>query len=570
MLRQVLITFVGHVDHGKSSILDYIRETSIVKSEAGGITQQIYSWNIPFSSVKKICGDLLKGKNIKIPGFLAIDTPGHAAFNNLRKRGGNLADLAVLVIDINEGLKEQTLECIEILKSYKTPFIIALNKIDLIPGWQVNKGIALLKNIESQHENIKNELDSKLYRFVGDLFNKGVNADRFDRVDNYTKKVAIVPCSAKTGEGVAELLLVLTGLAQKFLEKNLEIEKDSPGTGTILEVREEKGIGNFIEAILYDGYLKVNDAIVIGGIENPIVTKIRGMFQQVEKEIKPIKEAHAASGIRIIAPEIKEVIAGMPFKVASKDLESVKKEIQREVEEVTLEVDNEGIILKADSLGSLEALVHLIRNKGIKVKKASIGEITKKDLADAEADKEKLNKVVLGFNVEGESNESVKVIKHDVIYKLIDDFENWVSNEKRMAEEKSLEKISRPCRIVILKDCIFRQSNPAIVGVEVELGTLQNGVDLMKEDGKKITEVKGIQLEKESITKAEKGKQVAISLPHLTVGRQIDVGTVLYSSLTEEEFRKLKELKKYLKGDEVEVLKEITKIKRKDNPVWGI
>ncbi len=569
MLRQVLITFVGHVDHGKSSILDYIRETSIVKSEAGGITQQIYSWNIPFSSVKKICGTLLKETDIKIPGFLAIDTPGHAAFNNLRKRGGNLADLAVLVIDINEGLKEQTLECIEILKSYKTPFVIALNKIDLIPGWRPQKDIPLIKNIESQYEGVQNEIDARLYRFVGELFKHGINADRFDRIQEYTKTVAIVPCSAKKGDGIPELLLVLAGLAQKFLAQHLEIEEDAPGEGIVLEVKEEKG-GSYIEAILHNGSLKVNDLIAIGGIESPIVTKVRGMIMQINKGMRPIKEAHAAAGIRLIVSEIKDVLAGMPFKVARGNIEKIKEEIQKEIEEVTLEVDNEGIILKADSLGSLEALANLVRNRGIKVKKASIGKITKKDLADAEADNEHLNRVILGFNVEKTPSEHVKVITHNIIYHLIEGFENWIANEKRKVEEQSLEKISRPCKMVVLKDCIFRQSNPAIVGVDVVAGILETGVELMKDDGKKVAEVKSIQLDKENVPSAEKGKQVAISLPGITIGRQIDVGTELYSSLTDEEFRKLRGLKKYLKTDEIELLKEIAKIKRKDNPVWGI
>ena len=140
---------LGHVDSGKTSILDKIRGTGVQGREAGGITQAIGASIIPIETIKKICGKLLDSLNIKLtlPGLLFIDTPGHAAFVNLRKRGGNLADIAILVININEGLMPQTIESINILKQYKTPFIIAVNKIDLVNGWRSQKEKSLLKSI---------------------------------------------------------------------------------------------------------------------------------------------------------------------------------------------------------------------------------------------------------------------------------------------------------------------------------------------------------------------------------------------------------------------------------------
>src|SRR3989338_9048939 len=134
MLRQPIIAILGNVDSGKTQLLDTIRNTAIVESEPGRITQSIGCSIIPIESIKKICGNMLENLKleIKIPGFLIIDTPGHAAFTSLRKRGGNLADMAILVVDVNDGIKVQTIECIGILRQYKTPFVIALNKIDLI------------------------------------------------------------------------------------------------------------------------------------------------------------------------------------------------------------------------------------------------------------------------------------------------------------------------------------------------------------------------------------------------------------------------------------------------------
>src|SRR3989344_5961950 len=247
--RSLNCVFVGHVDHGKTSLLDRIRGTNIAKNEPGLITQSISAYNIELKTIEKLCGHLLKDKKIKIPGILAIDSPGHAAFTNLRKRGGSLSDIAVLVVDINEGFKPQTLEALEILKQFKTPFIVAANKIDLINGYQSRDKI-LIQNINEQNINVKKVLDGKVYRLVEKFYELGFESERFDRVTDFSKQIAIVPLSAKTGDGIPELLMMLVGLAQKFLEKELQIEVDKPGKGTILEIKDEKGFGKTLDVIL--------------------------------------------------------------------------------------------------------------------------------------------------------------------------------------------------------------------------------------------------------------------------------------------------------------------------------
>src|SRR3989344_9539972 len=361
MFRQPITIVMGHVDSGKTSLLDWIRGTAIVKSEPGAITQTISSTNLPIETLKKIMGPLVEQLKFKItiPGILLIDSPGHAAFNNLRKRGGNLADLAILVVNIIEGIKEQTLECIQILKQYKTPFIIALNKIDLLSGYH-SENTFLLENIAKQTERVKQELDKRLYDLVGKFAELGLNTERFDRVQDYTKQIAMVPTSAITGEGIKELLMVMTGLAQKYLEKDLEIT-DQKGKATILEVKEEKGLGVTLDLILYDGIMKKNDLVVIGTLDKPLETKIRTLFlPDIKGKYKPIDSVSAAIGIKISAPDVKEVIPGMPVLVTTpstkkEDIEKIKKEVS----EVLLEVDKEGVIVKAESLGSLEALIGL-------------------------------------------------------------------------------------------------------------------------------------------------------------------------------------------------------------------
>ena len=571
MIRQPIVILVGHIDHGKSSILERIKGISITKGEAGGITQSIKSYTVPLSTINKVCGDLLKAinLNVKIPGLLFLDSPGHAAFNNMRKRGGNLADIATLVIDINEGIKEQTIECINILKQYKTPFIIALNKIDTLPGWRSNPKIQLVKNISSQSDSVKELIDNKLYDLVGKLSELGFNSERFDRIEDFAKQISIVPTSAKTSEGIPELMMIITGLAQRFLEKELEIEVKGPGKASVLEVVEEKGIGLTLDLILYDGCIKIGDQIVIGSLEKPIITKVRGMFELEKNKLKPVKEVHAAAGIKLVASEIDQVIGGMPLLVANENAESAISQVKSEVEEVIIQTDKEGVVVKADTLGSLEALVKLLKDKGLKIKKSHIGDINKKDIADALAEKEPLNRVILGFNIKPISD-GVKIIIHNIIYKIIEDYEKWKEDYSKLLEAKELDKITRPCKIKIMRGCIFRQSNPAVVGIQILGGIINTEARFMRADGSKASRVKNIQSEGKDIKSAEYGKEVAISLPNLVVGRQIKEDDVLFSDLTEEEFMKLKKLKKYFKTHEIEVLKEIANIKRKSDPMWGM
>jgi len=585
-LRQPIITFMGHIDHGKTSLQDHIRQTSTSQTEAGKITQHIGCSNITLKTIKNICGKLLDTLKLKltIPGLLFIDSPGHAAFTSLRKRGGNLADIAILVIDINEGLMTQTLECIDILKQYKTPFIIALNKIDLVSGWQ-SKNEFLIQNIQSQSESIQKFLDTKLYELVGKLSELSINAERFDRIEDYTKQIAIVPTSAKTGEGLPELLMVLTGLAQKFMEQSLNINIEGKAKGTVLEVKEDKGIGKTLDVIIFDGTLKKNDIIVIGTLSQPIVTKVKSLLEPLPlKDIRDKKtkfnsvdKVSAAIGVKISAPEIDEVASGMPLRSCNKnEVEKVKKEIQKEIREVIIETDKQGLVIKADSLGSLEALIKLLKEKDIQVKKASIGNISKKDISDASINYEKdpLNSVILGFNVlvmpDVKVPKNVKAFTNDIIYKLIEDFEKYKEEEKKRLEGKEIEFLVRPFKIQILKGYTFRQNNPAVVGVDVLEGKIKVNTPIMKNDGNRLTVIKSIQKDQKTVNEAEKNQQVAISLPKVTVGRQIKEGDILYSAIPEEDFRKLREFKKDLSQEEITILKEILEIMRKKNPVWGI
>lgn len=582
MIRQPIVTIMGHVDHGKTSLLDQIRGTSIASREAGAITQAIGASILPESIIRELCGSLLKQLNINltIPGLLFIDTPGHAAFTSLRKRGGNLADIAILVVDINEGLMPQTKESLEILKSYKTPFIIAVNKIDLIEGWKQKPG-TLLQNLAAQSPETQRKFETKLYDVVAQIYELGLQADRFDRVSDFTKQVALVPVSAKSREGLPELIVMLAGLAQRFLEQQLQFSADSPGKGTILEVKEQKGFGMVLDVILYDGSLKVNDPVIIATLDKPIQTKIKALLQPVgtaemrEKKAKfsPVKSVMAATGVRIVAQGIESAVAGMPIVKAGDDAQKVIDEISAEVSEVVTERDVDGVVIKADSLGSLEAMMVLLKEKGIPIRRSSIGPVSKKDLADAETmlTKDPLHAVILGFNIpKPDAATTAHVICNDVVYRLLEEYDIWKVEMQKKIESSAISTLTSPCKIELLRGYVFRQSNPAVVGVEIVLGSLKSNTPLMNKKAEQLTVVKGIQLEQKNVESAEKGKQVAISLPNVIVGRQVNEGDILYSMISEAEFRKFKEFREHLTEDQKTVLKEIAELMRHDNPVWGV
>jgi len=426
-IRQPIVTVCGHVDHGKTSILDSFRGSSVQEGEAGGITQKISFTKYPFERIKAACPLLEKsGVKLEIPGFLFIDTPGHAAFTNLRKRGGALADLAVLVISIKEGIKPQTIEVLQILKANKVPFVIALNKVDMISGWKMYD--SLRESIENQVVNVKNEFEEALMVFQGSLREQGFDSDLFYNITDFTKNIAIVPTSARTGEGISELLFVLCGLSQRFLKEKLKLAEDAKGV--ILEVKKEKGMDS-IEAILYDGELKEGDEIAVANFSNVLVTKVRAIEEilPLSFKYKSVKSATAATGIRMQLKNKEGIVSGMPFQKISDNLEKIKSEFKKEVSGI-IGVDKQGIIIKAESLGSLEALIFLLKQANIQIIKADIGQIGKSDLVSAKANLEinPLDAIILGFNVGLEEDleaGNVKILMNTVIFKLIEDLEKW-------------------------------------------------------------------------------------------------------------------------------------------------
>ncbi|ODS42300.1 MAG: translation initiation factor IF-2 [Candidatus Altiarchaeales archaeon IMC4] len=560
--REPIITVLGHVDHGKTSLLDRIRGTVVASREAGQITQHIGATDVPFEVIKQVCGPMLDKLKLRIDvrGLLFIDTPGHAAFTNLRKRGGSVSDIAILVVDINEGFMPQTVEAINILRHYKTPFVVAANKVDAIKGFT---------RVDDSPEHIKREFYDKFYKLVGALSEHGFDSDMYNNITNFGKQVAIVPVSARTGYGTPELLMVIMGLAQQYLAGQLSVDIDSPGKGTILEVKEKKGLGVTIDVIIYEGRIKRGDLIVVGA-EEPIITKVKALLRPMpldemsdpRDKFKHVDEVYAASGVRIVAPILENALAGAPVYVGGEELVG---EVKKEIGAVEFTRDTLGVIVKADTLGSLEALVRMLEEAKIPIKRGGVGKVNKRDVVEASAvhAEEPLFGVILSFNspVLDEAktmafDKNLKIFSSDVIYRLIEGYEDWAKKER----ESRKEEFVVPAKIKLMPKHVFRTCKPAIVGVEILVGKISVGQSLMRSDGKVVGRIKEMQLDKERIKDAKQGQQVAMSIEDVTIGRQINEGDVVYSFISNEEVAKIKT--DQLSEEELKTLKEIKGMKR--------
>lgn len=583
---------LGHVDSGKTSLLDKIRGTGVQAREAGGITQHIGASFLPTDAIKKVCGPLfakMAGEGHEIPGLLVIDTPGHEIFTNLRARGGSAADIAILVVDVNRGFQPQTNESLKILQSRKVPFVIALNKVDMVSGWKKNpKTQFITQSIKEQDPFVQTALDELLYNVVGTLSILGFSSEAFYRVKDFTKEVSIVPVSARSGEGIPELLAVLVGLTQQYLQKKLD-QTEKPTRGIVLEVKEETGLGVTANIILIDGSLKKSDSIVLAKRDSVVITKPKAILlpkpldemRDPRDKFLPVNEVHAAAGIKIASPDLEGVLPGSPVYASADEskIEEFKKLIESEMKSVFVKTDKKGVILKCDTIGSLEAITDMLKRQNVPVSMADIGPVTRRDVVEALAIKENDRHlgVVLAFNIkilqdaqeEADANH-IRIFHDQVIYSLIDNYTNWVQEDTANEENAIFQELTPICKLTFLKGYIFRKSNPAVFGVRVDVGTLKQKITIMNADGKKVGLVHQLQDNGKSIDTAKRGQEVAISIQNVTVGRQVSEEDVFYSLPPSKEARLLlKEFSHKLNPEELDTLKKIIELQRKINSVYG-
>ena len=590
-IRQPIVVVLGHVDSGKTSLLDRIRGTGVQEREAGGITQHIGASFLPDETIQKRCGHLYEklGKaETKIPGVLVIDTPGHEVFTNLRARGGSAADIAILVVDVNRGFQPQTNESLKILQSRKVPFVVALNKVDQISGWKTTDTAYITQAIKEQPPSIQTDLDQKIYDVVGTLSVLGYQSEAFYRVQDFKKEIAIVPISARSGVGIPELLAVLVGLTQQYLKNRLNQEEKST-RGIVLEVNDEVGIGPAANIILVDGSMTKNDTILVAKRDSVIVTKPKAILlpkpldemRDPRDKFKLVDEVQAAAGIKIASPDLDGVLPGSTVYVAKTESEILeyKKIIESEMKSVFIDTETDGVIIKCDTIGSLEAISEMLKRQQIPISKADIGPVNRRDVIEAKAVKENDRHlgVILAFNVktlpdaldEAEDNH-IRIFNDKVIYSLIDNYTAWVEDDTLHEEDAIFAELTPIAKFTFLKGFVFRNNDPAVFGIRVDVGTLRQKVNFMNEKGKKIGQVHQLQEDKKTVSSVKKGAEVACSVKGVTIGRQIHEEDVFYTLPHSHEARQL--LKKFshkISSEEYALLNQIVEIQRKIDPAYG-
>lgn len=590
-IRQPIVAVLGHVDSGKTSLLDKIRGTGVQGREAGGITQHIGASFLPIETLKETCGQLynkLEKTENQVPGILVIDTPGHEVFTNLRARGGSAADIAILVVDVNRGFQPQTNESLKILESRKVPFVIALNKVDQISGWKKSDTKFITQSIKEQPPSIQAILDQQLYNVVGSLSILGYKSEAFYRIKDFKQEVAIVPISARTGVGIPELMTVLIGLTQQYLQKRLAQEEKS-SRGIVLEVNDEVGLGQTANIILIDGSINKNDTIIVTKRSEVVITKPKAILlpkpldemRDPRDKFKPVDEVHAAAGIKIASPELNGILPGSTLYVAkfASEIDSYKKMIETEMKSVFVDTETNGIILKCDTIGSLEAIVEMLKRIKVPISKADIGPVNRRDVVEAKAIKENNRHlgVVLAFNVkilpdakEESDDFHIRIFEDKIIYSLIDNYTAWVDQDSAHEEDAIFSELTPIAKFTFLKGYVFRNNNPAVFGIRIDIGTLKQKSVFMNKDGKKIGNVHQLQHDKKTIETATQGMEVACSVQDGTIGRNIIEEDIYYTLPPSHEAKLL--LNKFthkLTSEQIQVLNEIVEIQRNKDPAYG-
>ncbi|MGB1955551.1 MAG: translation initiation factor IF-2 [Candidatus Poseidoniaceae archaeon] len=584
--RQPIVSVLGHVDHGKTSVLDLVRslgserQASVMDREAGGITQHIGATEVPAKILNETCAELMQGRPFKSPGLLFIDTPGHHSFASLRNRGGALADIAILVVDIMEGLQPQTIESINILKQTKTPFVIAGNKIDRIHGWRCQKDRSFLASLQDQRQDVVDLFQQRYWKLVGQVSEHGINLERYDQIKDFRQSFPLVPMSAKEGEGLQDLLTVTVGLAERFLEDRLT-DTLGPAEGTILEMKDEIGMGKTIDVILHRGSLNVTDTITVVSADGPFDVRIKGLkrargmseMRDAGDRWESVDTIHAAAGVKIIAQGLEKALAGTTIRLSSEEAwQEARKETQ-----VSVELDEEGIVIKADTIGGLEALAFELKKIEVPIRRATVGPVNKRDLMTAEAASSPLNQIILGFSIEpnnevrslvNQGDDSVTWIGGDIIYHIIDQFEEWKEERKTAIDAATRENLIYPGKLLYLENHTFRNKGPAIVGMRVLGGRVHLGQRLMKVDGTAVGQIRSLRSRSsEELKEAKQGEEVAVAIMGPTVGRHIEELEQFYVDIPESHVPRLAKVE--LTELEKEILEEIVKLHRKDDHFWG-
>ncbi|KAM9767062.1 eukaryotic translation initiation factor 5B isoform 2-T2 [Menidia menidia] len=567
-LRAPVVCVLGHVDTGKTKILDKLRHTHVQDGEAGGITQQIGATNVPKETIEEQT-KMVKNfdrESIRIPGMLIIDTPGHESFSNLRNRGSSLCDIAILVVDIMHGLEPQTLESINLLKEKKCPFIVALNKIDRLYDWKKSPETDVVATLKKQKKNTKDEFDERAKAIIVEFAQQGLNAALFFENKDPRTFVSLVPTSAHSGDGMGNLIGLLVELTQTMLARRLAHCDEL--RAQVMEVKALPGMGTTIDVILINGRLREGETIIVPGVEGPIVTQIRGLLLppplkelRVKSQYEKHKEVSTAQGVKILGKDLEKTLAGLPLLVAHSEDEVpvLRDELERELKQTlsSIKLEEKGVYVQASTLGSLEALLEFLRTSKVPYAGINIGPVHKRDVMKASAmlEHDPQYAVILAFDVkvERESQEmadslGVRVFSAEIIYHLFDAFTKYREDYKKAKQDEFKNVAVFPVKLRVLPQFIFNSRDPIVMGVTVEAGVLKQGTPLCvpSKGFVDIGVVTSIEINHKSVDTAKKGQEICIKIEPIPgespkmYGRHFEATDMMVSKITRASIDALK------------------------------
>uniref|UniRef100_G3TTX5 Eukaryotic translation initiation factor 5B n=1 Tax=Loxodonta africana TaxID=9785 RepID=G3TTX5_LOXAF len=568
-LRAPIICVLGHVDTGKTKILDKLRHTHVQDGEAGGITQQIGATNVPLEAINEQT-KMIKNfdrENVRIPGMLIIDTPGHESFSNLRNRGSSLCDIAILVVDIMHGLEPQTIESINLLKSKKCPFIVALNKIDRLYDWKKSPDSDVAATLKKQKKNTKDEFEERAKAIIVEFAQQGLNAALFYENKDPRTFVSLVPTSAHTGDGMGSLIYLLVELTQTMLSRRLAHCEEL--RAQVMEVKALPGMGTTIDVILINGRLKEGDTIIVPGVEGPIVTQIRGLLLpppmkelRVKNQYEKHKEVEAAQGVKILGKDLEKTLAGLPLLVAYKEDEIpvLKDELIHELKQTlnAIKLEEKGVYVQASTLGSLEALLEFLKTSEVPYAGINIGPVHRKDVMKASVmlEHDPQYAVILAFDVRIERDAQemadslgVRIFSAEIIYHLFDAFTKYRQDYKKQKQEEFKHIAVFPCKMKILPQFIFNSRDPIVIGVTVEAGQVKQGTPMCvpSKNFVDIGIVTSIEINHKQVEVAKKGQEVCVKIEPIPgespkmYGRHFEATDILVSKITRQSIDALKD-----------------------------
>lgn len=560
-----VITFMGHVDAGKTSLQDSISKSGFSGStgEHGGITQNIGTRFISKDRITQLAGKI-KGKfalDSRLPGILSIDTPGHEAFANMRTQGSNQCDLAVLVIDILDGVKPQTIESVNILKENKIPFVIALTKIDKVDGW-VNSKKKSLRLALKKNSNVKNLLMSYIEDIKYDLSKEGIDAKFYFNNKDPSSKYSIVPLSCKTKEGIPDLLCMISYLTFNWMAKKVTFT-DRP-KASIVKSYKDKKMGWVIEVILSNGYLRKGDEYYLCNYTTPTKSKIKAIMVNQNGKWVQSNEVMASNYCKIMGTNLEEIITGtFMYSVNYFGKEKALSKANDNIADIWSQFKyQKGGVIIAPSFGELSGCYYQLTKESIPVSKAIIGTLST-SLVDRInillEEEDSCHQVIYNFG----SNEDEKITKYIkdnkyklqvindfIVYNIVEKAKEFIENSNdTVIEQMILEgKINYPVRCDIVPGCIFNNggSSEIVVGLQVKEGKLTKHSNIYANNHGTLVNlgnVLSLEKDNQAIDEATVGDKIAVKLSNpenKSFGRHFEEKNHILSFMSREIIDNLK------------------------------